>query len=379
MANYIHDLRQLVGHRPVILTFAGGILVNAAQQVLLQKRAGSDAWGLPGGALELGVFLVGGWVNATISGSGNVIARYAGKPITQNAFYHQLQTSPASKTVLANILIYDAMDHAYGKQVKAATVNAAYTAAKQQYGSQFTTYLNANNLTPQTLKQTLRLNTLSAAALHAQVKPTTAQLQNLYQSYQPKVKVAHILTTSASTAQTVVNALKRGKSFSSLAQEYSIDTASSIHGGQLPAFDSTDKSLDSNFKAAAYQLKDGQYTTTPVKTTAGYEIIQMISRPTKGSFAASKATLTADLYGQWERNTTVMKSVTGTVLRQQHVKIADKTLASSLAAYQNIVPLETATAIHQFQQLTSQRTSQQNFWSLKGHYTIIRVVAFSLA
>ena len=157
--------------------------------------------------------------------------------------------------------------------------------------------------------------------------------------------MAHILTTSASTAQTVVNALKRGKSFSSLAQEYSIDTASSIHGGQLPAFDSTDKSLDSNFKAATYQLKDGQYTTTPVKTTAGYEIIQMISRPTKGSFAASKATLTADLYGQWERNTTVMKSVTGTVLRQQHVKIADKTLASALAAYQNIVPLETATAI----------------------------------
>lgn len=236
MANYIHDLRQLVGHRPVILTFAGGILVNAAQQVLLQKRAGSDAWGLPGGALELGVFLVGGWVNATISGSGNVIARYAGKPITQNAFYHQLQTSPASKTVLANMLIYDAMDHAYGKQVKAATVNAAYTAAKQQYGSQFTTYLNANNLTPQTFKQTLRLNALSATALHTQVKPTTAQLQNLYQSYQPKVKVAHILTTSASTVQTVVNALKRGKSFSSLDQEYSIDTASSIHGGQLPAF-----------------------------------------------------------------------------------------------------------------------------------------------
>lgn len=91
MANYIHDLRQLVGHRHVILTFAGGILVNAA-----------------------------------------------------------------------------------------------YTAAKQQYGSQFTTYLNANNLTPQTFKQTLRLNALSAAALHAQVKPTTAQLQNLYQSTSPR-------------------------------------------------------------------------------------------------------------------------------------------------------------------------------------------------
>jgi ADP-ribose pyrophosphatase YjhB (NUDIX family) len=54
MADYIHDVRQLVGHAPIILTFAGGILVNDAGEILLQKRADYQQWGMVGGALEFG-------------------------------------------------------------------------------------------------------------------------------------------------------------------------------------------------------------------------------------------------------------------------------------------------------------------------------------
>lgn len=53
-ADYIQNLRQQVGSHPVILTFAGGILVDHQQRVLLQKRADLHRWGLPGGALEFG-------------------------------------------------------------------------------------------------------------------------------------------------------------------------------------------------------------------------------------------------------------------------------------------------------------------------------------
>ena len=49
--DYIKTLRQKVGHEPIILNFAGGILVN---EILLQKRSDFNAWGLPGGALEFG-------------------------------------------------------------------------------------------------------------------------------------------------------------------------------------------------------------------------------------------------------------------------------------------------------------------------------------
>lgn len=52
--DYIKTLRQKVGHEPIILNFAGGILVNDQNEILLQKRSDFNAWGLPGGALEFG-------------------------------------------------------------------------------------------------------------------------------------------------------------------------------------------------------------------------------------------------------------------------------------------------------------------------------------
>ena len=52
--DYIQDLRQKVGHEPLILNFAGGILVNKKNEILLQKRSDFNSWGLPGGAMEFG-------------------------------------------------------------------------------------------------------------------------------------------------------------------------------------------------------------------------------------------------------------------------------------------------------------------------------------
>lgn len=52
--NYIRWLREKVGHEKIMLTFAGGCVVNEAGQVLLQKRGDSGLWGFPGGAIELG-------------------------------------------------------------------------------------------------------------------------------------------------------------------------------------------------------------------------------------------------------------------------------------------------------------------------------------
>lgn len=54
MTDYIKDIRQKVGHTPIILTFAGGVLVNKSNEILLQKRSDFKTWGLPGGALEFG-------------------------------------------------------------------------------------------------------------------------------------------------------------------------------------------------------------------------------------------------------------------------------------------------------------------------------------
>ncbi|MFD1393583.1 peptidylprolyl isomerase [Lacticaseibacillus jixianensis] len=261
-----------------------------------------------------------------------VIAQYAGSKVTQKQFYAQLKAQPASKTVLANMLVYGAMNHAYGKQVPAQKVTAAYNSYRDQYGDGFASFLSQNNYTKQTFRQMLRLNYLSVAAMKAQMKPTTAQLKTAWQSYQPTVTVDHIQTTSQATAQQVIAALNAGQDFGALAAQYSVDAKTSNTGGELKLA-STDKDYDSTFKKAAYQLKKGEVTQTPVKTTAGYEVIKMVKHPARGSFAAHRKQLTAQLYQQWASNSTVMKNVVSQVLKDEKVKITDKHLASALNAY----------------------------------------------
>ncbi|KRK88867.1 NUDIX hydrolase [Lentilactobacillus sunkii] len=51
---YIGDIRKLVGHMPLILNTAGGILLNDKKQVLLNLRTDTHNWSLPGGYMEFG-------------------------------------------------------------------------------------------------------------------------------------------------------------------------------------------------------------------------------------------------------------------------------------------------------------------------------------
>lgn len=50
---YVEELRARIGHQRVILNGSVAVIVDAAGQVLLQRRA-DGRWGLPGGLMELG-------------------------------------------------------------------------------------------------------------------------------------------------------------------------------------------------------------------------------------------------------------------------------------------------------------------------------------
>ncbi|MFT8362418.1 MAG: NUDIX domain-containing protein [Sporolactobacillus sp.] len=52
---YIENLRQQIGHQPLLLPGAAVIIENSYDQILLQKRVYPvDTWGLPGGLMEIG-------------------------------------------------------------------------------------------------------------------------------------------------------------------------------------------------------------------------------------------------------------------------------------------------------------------------------------
>lgn len=53
MSNYIMDLRQFVGHRPLLQCAGSVIIENDKGEILLGKRTDNHLWGYAGGSIEL--------------------------------------------------------------------------------------------------------------------------------------------------------------------------------------------------------------------------------------------------------------------------------------------------------------------------------------
>lgn len=272
-------------------------------------------------------------LSACSSQNNSTVASYKGGKITQQQYYNEMKKSQAGQSTLANMIIRRTLEQQYGSKVSQKKVDKQYNNYKKQYGSQFSAVLQQNGMTPSAFKQNIKTNLLTEAALRDIKKVSKKQEQKAWKSYQPKVKVQHILVAKKSTAQKIIKQLKSGKSFASLAKKYSLDTATKNKAGKLPSFDSTDTSLDASFKAAAFKLKTGQVTSSPVKSQSGYHVIKMINHPAKGSFASHKKAIDNEIYSSMIQDQETMRSVISTVLKKSDVSIKDNDLKNVLSSY----------------------------------------------
>lgn len=83
----------------------------------------------------------------------------------------------------------------------------------------------------------------------------------------------HILVPDEDTAKKIIGELKGGADFAELAKKYSTDPAGSTNGGDLGFFKRGD--MLPEFAEAAFSLKPGTYTETPVKTRFGWHVIKL--------------------------------------------------------------------------------------------------------
>ena len=270
---------------------------------------------------------------AACSSGNKTVASYKGGKITQQEYYDEMKKSQSGKTALANMLINHILEQQYGDKVSKKQVDKQYNNYKKQYGNQFEAVLQQNGMTVSSFKQNLKTNLLSEAALKDIKKISKSQEEKAWKAYQPKVTVQHILVSKKSKAEQITAELKNGKSFKSLVKKYSLDTGTKNNAGKLPAFDSTDTSLDPSFKAAAFKLKTGETTKSPIKSQSGYHIIRMIKHPAKGTFASHKKEIDNQIYQSMSQDQQTMHEVISKVIKKAGVDIKDKDLKDVLAAY----------------------------------------------
>lgn len=108
----------------------------------------------------------------------------------------------------------------------------------------------------------------------------------------------HILVKSETQAQQIQAELKKGQSFDKLAEKYSQDPGSAKHGGSLGW--ASAGTYVPEFAAALRQLRKGESTGKPVKTSFGYHIVRVddVRSAPIPSFDSVKAQIKQQMQGQ---------------------------------------------------------------------------------
>ena len=91
-----------------------------------------------------------------------------------------------------------------------------------------------------------------------------------------EVHARHILVATEDEAKALIAEIKKGAAFDKLAKDKSTDKASGAEGGDLGWFKKSD--MVKEFADAAFDLKKGELTETPIKTQFGYHVIQVEDR-----------------------------------------------------------------------------------------------------
>lgn len=113
--------------------------------------------------------------------------------------------------------------------------------------------------------------------VHARITPEA--LEEQYKQYlaenpaQEEVKASHILVEKEDEAKAIIDELAKGADFAKLAKEKSKDTVAAQQGGDLGYF--TKDTMVDAFAEAAFAMKPGEVSKTPVNTQFGYHIIKV--------------------------------------------------------------------------------------------------------
>lgn len=132
----------------------------------------------------------------------------------------------------------------------------------------------------------------------------------------------------------VIEKLNNGESFDDLVKKYSDDEGSKEKNGDLGWFN-TGSMLEA-FENAAYALKKGEYSTTPVETTYGYHIIYKVDEKAKAKLKDVKDEIISTLSdSKLEENKSLYYEALENMRINSKLEIFDTVLEKEYNAYIN--------------------------------------------
>ncbi|CAM3463834.1 peptidyl-prolyl cis-trans isomerase [Streptococcus pluranimalium] len=259
-----------------------------------------------------------------------------GDAITVSDFYKQAKDTTAGQQAMLTLVLERVFEEQYGKNVSDKEVTKAYNKQVDTYGSNFSAALTSAGMTEETYKQQIRVEKLIEYAVEKAAKKelTDANYQKAYEKYSPEVSTQVIKLDDEKKAKSTLEQVKaEGADFAKIAKENSAEKTVDYK------FDSSDNTLPTEVKDAAFKLKEGE-TSEIVQTTdmttyqPRYYIIKTTKKEAKNpDWKTYKKRLTETILNEKKADSSFQKKVIAAALEKANVKIKDKSFSNILANY----------------------------------------------
>ena len=251
------------------------------------------------------VFLLAGCNNVKLTNGENAVVTFTEGGISSDELYNSLKESYGAERLM-NLIDSKLLNEKYEttteeKSYINQTVKSTKEAAKKvnaDFNLYLTYYYGLKNESE--FRDYLSLNYKRSlwAKEYAEETVTEKQIKEYYETeVVGDIDASHILITvdtkdgateeekksaeqkAYDKAKEIIEKLKKGEDFSKLAKEYSKDSTTASKGGSLGKINKGDYA-DEVFEALK-NLKDGSYSTSPVKSSYGYHIVYRTSQDKK--------------------------------------------------------------------------------------------------
>ncbi|MGN7115365.1 peptidylprolyl isomerase [Lysinibacillus odysseyi] len=244
--------------------------------------------------IVLSAFLVG----CSDGGDSRTVATVNKEKITEGELNKLLQSQYGS-TALDSLITNKIVELEAKKldiKVSDKEIAEEYKTYTESYGGEeaLLKSLESYNMTKKDVEKDIKNYLLTLKVMEDYIDVTDEDVKAYYEenkesfNTEEQVQASHILVEDEATANEVIKKLNAGEDFGELAHEYSTDTVSAENGGELGYF--SKGQMVEEFENAAFAMKVGEVSKTPVKTEHGYHIIKVTDKKAavKANFESAK-------------------------------------------------------------------------------------------
>ncbi len=270
--------------------------------------------------------------------SGQEVASTKAGKIKYDDFVAEMKKQPQQngmtlgEQVLQRMILEDAFEYTYGKNVSKEDVEAEYEKTAASLGSkeQFEDLLKQQGVSVEDVKHNIRTNLLMKAAVKANADMSDEALREFFDSQKTIAKVQHILVDDEETANEVIAKLNDGAEFKDLVEEYSKDPGSKDKEGMYLL---KEGEMVPEFEEASKNLEEGETTQTPVQTSHGFHVIRRLAFDPDEEFESTKEDIQDAYIDSKLTDPSFMHEIVSKMLKDMNVQISDKELKGAIAPY----------------------------------------------